>query len=439
MRHPRVLVVGYFGHNNYGDELTLRAIQDAFRRIYPAGRIVTQHSGKRLGHRAFKDFLEATRSVAIVFGGGNLFQSQSSRRSFYFYLSLLIFSRLLLKPTIALSQGVGPLSRVEGLLLDLVAWRMPWVSRDGTAPRFARVINGADWTELLTPHCGLSFDAQGNSRHFEGIGHADILRVPVTASRIGTDRFHIYLMATRRGIPVEATQKVEKLESYLRFHRNRSNSELVRLANRNIKLLRWLLRWQPVVDLPHEGILYSFNPLAVWHLSPIGMRLRQGIVDGIGLKMIPRFWGATGVRGVDLVNRILKNGNPEAIVVWGTKTKVLDHLPSGIKRYSGFENEMPQAEIEDRVVRHNPKFVILCQNSPRQDQLAEGLARRLPHTLILPAGGSIDAIFGFAPYVPIWVHALGVEWLVRMLAQPSRILRLPRIFGGILKALIWMR
>ena len=137
--------------------------------------------------------------------------------------------------------------------------------------------------------------------------------------------------------------------------------------------------------------------------------------------------GCPRVRGVDVVKGILSGRPAGEITIWGTRHAVLTRLPRGVIAHSGFEAEESQASAEKHIVATRPRFLILCLGSPRQEETALRLAPQLPDTLILPAGGSVDALMGDAVACPKWLYFLGLEWAVRAVAQPRRFLRLPRM------------
>ncbi len=115
-----VLLCGYYGHNNLGDEATLRA---ALRTLYACGatritvaashpRAVARREGvsavSPLAPLAF--FSALRRSDVVVFGGGTLLQDATSRRSLLFYTGICRLSQRLRRPLVALAGGIGTLS-----------------------------------------------------------------------------------------------------------------------------------------------------------------------------------------------------------------------------------------------------------------------------------------------------------------------------------------
>jgi len=113
----RVLLSGYYGYGNLGDEALLSGLSGGLRAL---GAEVCVLSGDPAGTRALHGVAAAGRyrgvpaalwrSDALVSGGGGLLQDASSSRSLSYYLTLLRLARRLGKRTCVYAQSVGPLS-----------------------------------------------------------------------------------------------------------------------------------------------------------------------------------------------------------------------------------------------------------------------------------------------------------------------------------------
>ena len=102
------LLAGYFGNGNAGDEMILCLLQN---RLGPAPFL----SGPRpAGGRAVPRFQflkiaqSLRRSQALLLGGGELFQSRTSLRSLFYYLTLPLLARCLRRPFLGFSLGLDP-------------------------------------------------------------------------------------------------------------------------------------------------------------------------------------------------------------------------------------------------------------------------------------------------------------------------------------------
>ena len=112
-KNRRLLMVGYYGFGNLGDE-AIRIVLDhalkhigAFQRVF----LVAKPQGEDEVNRSSPtQVLRALRCTsALVFGGGGLLQNRTSQRSLLYYLFLILLARLTHRPVFLLGQGVGPI------------------------------------------------------------------------------------------------------------------------------------------------------------------------------------------------------------------------------------------------------------------------------------------------------------------------------------------
>lgn len=115
----RVLLSGYYGYGNAGDEAVCAAVLQTMR-SHGGDPEITVLSGnpaatQRLhGAQAVPrgDLARALKSTDALFqGGGSLLQDATSARSVFYYLWVLMAARRAKKPVFLFAQGVGPLRR----------------------------------------------------------------------------------------------------------------------------------------------------------------------------------------------------------------------------------------------------------------------------------------------------------------------------------------
>ncbi|SDX27839.1 polysaccharide pyruvyl transferase CsaB [Paenibacillus sp. CF384] len=122
----RVVISGYYGFHNSGDEAVLKSILFALDeegvkqglRIVPivlsgdpAG--TTAMYGVEAVHRMrLGEIVRAIRgSDALISGGGSLLQDATGAKTIPYYTGILKLAQLLGKPTFAYAQGIGPVNR----------------------------------------------------------------------------------------------------------------------------------------------------------------------------------------------------------------------------------------------------------------------------------------------------------------------------------------
>ncbi len=117
----KILISGYYGYNNIGDESILRTVIDNLREKLPDVDItVLSHAPdqtrEKYGVKAaprmslWAIFRCVLRCDLLLSGGGSLLQDATSGRSILYYLFILGLAQLLGKETFIYSQGIGPIS-----------------------------------------------------------------------------------------------------------------------------------------------------------------------------------------------------------------------------------------------------------------------------------------------------------------------------------------
>jgi UDP-N-acetyl-D-mannosaminouronate:lipid I N-acetyl-D-mannosaminouronosyltransferase len=97
-----------------------------------------------------------------------------------------------------------------------------------------------------------------------------------------------------------------------------------------------------------------------------------------------------------------------------------------------FKPEDRQALFE-RVRDSGAKIVTVAMGSPRQEILMRDCRLVCPDALYMGVGGTYDVFTGHVKRAPKFWQKLGLEWLYRLLSQPTRIKRQIRL----LRYLAW--
>lgn len=139
-----ILVSGYYGFYNAGDEAILAGMIRAVRELAP-DTVFTVISGKAaytrnlhgvtaISRGDYKQIWQAMgRADLFISGGGTLLQDITSSKSLSYYLGLMTMAKLRRRPVMIYAQGAGPVHRPAGRVLipavvngvDLVTTRDP--------------------------------------------------------------------------------------------------------------------------------------------------------------------------------------------------------------------------------------------------------------------------------------------------------------------------
>ena len=115
-----ILISGYYGFNNIGDESILRTVIDNLREKLPQVDITVlsqspAQTAEKYGVKAaarmnpWAILRSVRRCDMLLSGGGSLLQDATSGRSILYYLFILRLAQLMGKRTFIYSQGIGPI------------------------------------------------------------------------------------------------------------------------------------------------------------------------------------------------------------------------------------------------------------------------------------------------------------------------------------------
>lgn len=118
----RILISGYHGLGNCGDEAILVAMVNNLKHVYPELDIVAlskkpQETRRVYGIHSISRvniigiIYQLLRSNILLSGGGSLLQDVTSTRSLIYYLTIIMLAKILKKPVMLYANGVGPIKK----------------------------------------------------------------------------------------------------------------------------------------------------------------------------------------------------------------------------------------------------------------------------------------------------------------------------------------
>lgn len=118
----QIVISGYYGFGNAGDEAMLSAILEAMLEVIPNARITvisgdpertkSFHGVHAIGRFDMGAIYSAIKQCdLLISGGGSLLQDVTSTRSLYYYLSIISLANWLGKKVMIYAQGIGPLHK----------------------------------------------------------------------------------------------------------------------------------------------------------------------------------------------------------------------------------------------------------------------------------------------------------------------------------------
>ncbi len=88
----------------------------------------------------------------------------------------------------------------------------------------------------------------------------------------------------------------------------------------------------------------------------------------------------------------------------------------------GFQSSEEWSERITSAIRDSgAQLVLVGLGAPKQEIWVHRHRERLPGTVVLCIGATIDFLSGEKPRAPVWAQRTGLEWLHRMLTDPKRL------------------
>ncbi len=197
---------------------------------------------------------------------------------------------------------------------------------------------------------------------------------------------------------------VERIQSGQHTHVVTANPEIVMVAREN-RSFRTILEQAYVVP-DGIGIVYA----AKWTNQPITQR----------------------VTGVELLEALMEQADRHKwnVYLLGAAPDVTPMAAEKLaKRYpgarivgyrNGFFQKSEEGQIVQEIARLKPHLLFVALGAPKAEEWIATHRSELQVPLVMGVGGSFDVIAGKVKRAPVVWQRLHLEWLYRLLSQPSR-------------------
>jgi len=163
------------------------------------------------------------------------------------------------------------------------------------------------------------------------------------------------------------------------------------------------------------------------------------IPDGIGVVYASRILKAPlpeRVAGFDLACNLIESlqDGSKSFYFFGGKPGVAETAKENLlKKYPNlnicglsdgyFDEEKEKAIIED-IKEKKPDVLFVCLGAPKQEKWINAHKNELGAKVLMGIGGSLDVFAGTVERAPEFYCNHGIEWLYRLIKQPSRFVRM---------------
>ncbi len=203
--------------------------------------------------------------------------------------------------------------------------------------------------------------------------------------------------------------------------------------------------------------IFTPNPEIVMHaceddeLKEILNNADLCTADGIGVVYAAKILGTPvpeRVAGFDVVCALLEkmSHNEGGVFLFGAKPGVAEAAKEKMEEkypginivgtHDGYFKTEQNLEIVSQINESGAKLLLVCLGAPKQEKwIAENL-KELKVNLCMGVGGTLDVFAGTAKRAPKIFIKLNLEWLYRLMKNPSRIgrfLALPKFLFTVIK------
>lgn len=172
--------------------------------------------------------------------------------------------------------------------------------------------------------------------------------------------------------------------------------------------------------------------------------------DGIGIVKAAKLMGKPlpeRVTGFDMFMSLLNvaNENHYSIYLLGAREEVLEAAKEKIKvqfpnanivgSHHGFF-QWEDAAIPNEIKKLQPDFIFVALGFPRQEKWIAEHIQLFNKGIFMGIGGSFDVLAGTVKRAPVVWQKLNIEWLYRLLQQPTRWRRMLALPNFAMKVLL---
>lgn len=184
---------------------------------------------------------------------------------------------------------------------------------------------------------------------------------------------------------------------------------------------------------PEKVMKAKSNPEVMGALLSATLRF----ADGIGVVWAIRSKGdqhAARIPGCELWEALMNEAGKlnQSVFLIGARADVLSQVQQKlvskfgvnvVGSQDGYFSAAQQNELIDRIKASGAKIVTVAMGSPKQELFISSCRVVYPEAFYMGVGGTYDVFTGNVKRAPAWACKFNVEWLYRLVMNPSRLWR----------------
>ena len=189
-----------------------------------------------------------------------------------------------------------------------------------------------------------------------------------------------------------------------------------------------------IITVNPETLMLSENDAELKNI--LDNKTNSFVPDGIAVVKAARKIGVNvteRITGIDIAEYLLKlaNENKYSIYLFGAKEEVINTLISKIKKEYPNINILGYSNgyVKDRdlvmqdVLKKKPDICMVALGIPYQEKIIAKYFTKVKKGIFIGVGGSFDVLSGTKKRAPKIFIKLNLEWLYRIVTEPSRLKR----------------
>lgn len=162
------------------------------------------------------------------------------------------------------------------------------------------------------------------------------------------------------------------------------------------------------------------------------------LADGVPIVWASRLKGNPlpgRVNGTDLMHGLLRESSERGyrVFLFGSRPEVLRRCAEEVSRLypkikvvgcrSGYFSSEQEENIVQQINKSRPDIVFVGMSTPQKELWGDRNLSTLNVAVCQGVGGSFDVLAGLVRRAPRWMQHCGLEWLFRLLQEPTRLWR----------------
>jgi N-acetylglucosaminyldiphosphoundecaprenol N-acetyl-beta-D-mannosaminyltransferase len=171
-------------------------------------------------------------------------------------------------------------------------------------------------------------------------------------------------------------------------------------------------------QLINNAVLVTADGISVvWALRTLGFKIQERVT------------------GIDLLYKLCERGSQKKwkIFLLGSAPGIAEKAGSVIKQcypgiticgtHDGYFSDKDNPAIVEQIANCQPDLLFVGMGAPRQEYWIQDNMHTYGVPISIGVGGSFDVVAGEKKRAPLWMIKLNIEWLYRLIIEPSRIKR----------------